>query len=161
MKFKILIFALVAILPLSAQKKVSPDNLYNFGPITVQKPVLLDSVNLKESKFSNDMLLAYSVNFPDQSRFTNGLKKDTAGFFHLAKPEKGFEFQLLSFYVSGDRYGKGKITVTSPNPLELWVDDSRRATKTELNDSLHQAGSVSTNLNGFTVTNGKYCSTRT
>lgn len=150
MKFKILIFALVAILPLSAQKKVSPDNLYNFGPITVQKPVLLDSVNLKESKFSNDMLLAYSVNFPDQSRFTNGLKKDTAGFFHLAKPEKGFEFQLLSFYVSGDRYGKGKITVTSPNPLELWVDDSRRATKTELNDSLHQAGSVSTNLNGFT-----------
>ena len=150
MKFKILIFALIAVLPLGAQNKVSPESIYGFDPITVQKPVLLDSTNLKENKFKDDMLLSYSVNFPDQSRFTHEFKKDTAGFFRLAKPQNEFEFRLLSFYISGDRYGKGKMTVTSTHPLELWINNTKRATKTQKNDSLHQSGSVDANLNGFT-----------
>ena len=68
----------------------------------------------------------------------------------MEKPTTGKAFQLLSFYVAGDRYGKGKLTVTSPNSLELWIDGVKRATKTQVNDSLHQSGQVDTNLNGFT-----------
>ncbi len=150
MKYKFLLLALTALLQLSAQQKFMPTKLYSFGPIAVQKPVLLDSVNLKDVKFSDETLLASAISFPEHERFSTELTPDTAGFFHLSKPQNGFAFQLLSFFVTGDRYGKGKLTVTSPNMLELWVDDVKRATKTQVNDSLHKAGSVDTNLNGFT-----------
>ncbi|OJV36855.1 MAG: S9 family peptidase [Bacteroidia bacterium 43-41] len=150
MRFNLLLITLGALLPLSAQQKFTPSRVYSFVPITVQKPVLLDSVDLKESKFSDETLLSYSISFPGQERFTTELEPDTAGFFHLPKPQNGYAFHLISFFVTGDRYGKGKLTVTSPNPLELYVDNVRRATKTQVNDSLHQSGSVDTNLNGFT-----------
>lgn len=150
MRFKTAIVALAALLPLSAQNKVSPDKIYSFDPIPVQKPVILDSIDLKERKFNDEMLLSYSISFPNQQKFSKTIEKDTAGFFHLQKPEEGQHFQLLSFFVSGDKYGKGKLTVTSPNQLELWIDNNKRATKTQVNDSLHQSGSVDATLNGFT-----------
>ncbi|MDO5523950.1 MAG: S9 family peptidase [Bacteroidia bacterium] len=150
MKYNFLLIALIALLPLSAQPKFTPSGIHSFGPIPIQKPVKLDSVNLKDVKFSDETLLSSSISFPDQERFTTELEPDTAGFFHLQKPQSGYEFHLLSFFVSGDRYGKGKLTVTSPNPLELYVNDVKRATKTQANDSLHQAGSVDATLNGFT-----------
>ena len=133
-----------------AQETVQPEKMYSFGPITVQKPVLIDSVNLKAASFSDEMLLSYSVTFPEQERFTTELTPDTAGFFHMPKPDEGAAFYLFSLYVTGDRYGKGKLTVTSPNPLELWVDGAKKATKTQRNDSLHLAGKTDTPLNGFT-----------
>ncbi len=55
----------------------------------VQRPVLLDSVNLNNTPFSEEMLLSYSVSFPEQERFTTELTPDSAGFFHLDKPEDG------------------------------------------------------------------------
>ena len=133
-----------------AQQPLMPQKLYSFDPIPVRKPVMLDSVNLDNTAFSDEQLLSYPVSFPGQERFATELTPDTAGFFTLPKPQQGEALQLFSLFVSGDRYGKGKITVTSPNPLELWVDNVKRATKTQVNDSLHQAGSVDTNLNGFT-----------
>lgn len=135
---------------LQAQQAVSPQNVSAFGPIPVQKPVMLDSVNLNNTPYSQEMLLACSVSFPEQERFATVLTPDSAGFYHLGRPEHGEAFQLISFYVTGDRYGKGKITVTSPNPLELWIDNVKRATKNQVNDSLHQSGQVDAHLNGFT-----------
>ena len=136
--------------PLQAQDALQPEKIATFGPISVQKPVLLDSVNLDKTAYSDEMLLSYPVSFPKQERFTNELTPDTAGFFFLPRKEQVHAFQLISLHVTGDRYGKGKLTVTSPNPLELWVDGTKRATKTQLNDSLHQSGSVDATLNGFT-----------
>ncbi len=39
--------------------------------------------------------------------------------------------------------------MTSPNPLELYVNDNKRATKREVNDSVSKAGSVNTTLSGY------------
>lgn len=135
---------------LSAQKVFMPKDLYTFEPIVVQKPVLLDSTNLSDSRFTEEMLLSYSVSFPEHDKFTNILTPDSAGFFYLTKPAKGYELQLISVFLNGDNYGKAKITVTSTNPLELWVNDVKRATKNQVNDSLQHSGSVDATLNGFT-----------
>ena len=145
-----IIAAMFIVFNLSAQRVLMPEKLYSFNPIKVQKPFLLDSVNLNNTKFSEEMLLSYPVSFPDHYRFTKELTPDTTGFFQLPKPANGYEFQLVSIYINSDRFGKGKLTVTSPNPLELWIDDVKRATKTQVNDSIHQSGSVDTGLNGFT-----------
>ena len=135
---------------LSAQQVVMPDNIAAFGPIEVRKPVLLDSVNLKDASFSDEALLTYPITFPEQERFTTELTADTAGFFHPSKPERGMAFQLFSIYLTGDCYGKGKLTVTSPNPLEVWIDGAKKGSKTQREDSLHLAGKVTTNIEGFT-----------
>lgn len=151
MRYKtFIICAILAILPLTAQQNFSPNQIYHFGPIAVQKPIMLDSTNLGDKKFSNELLLANTISVPQQERFTTLSNPDSEGFFHLQKPQKGDAFHLFSFFVSANRYGKGKLTVTSPNLLELWIDDEKLATKTQLNDSLHQAGSVDTDLKGFT-----------
>src|SRR5690554_3137473 len=142
--------AMFIIFSLSAQRVTMPERIYSFDPINVQKPFLLDSVDLNNTKFSEEVLLSYSVSFPDHYRFTNELTPDTTGFFKLSKPENGYELQLVSIYLNSDRYGKGKLVVTSPNPLELWIDDVKRATKTQVNDSIHQSGSVDAGLNGYT-----------
>ena len=144
------IAAFIIVASLSAQRVFMPQKLYKFEPIAVQKPILLDSTNLAQTKFTEDLLLSYSVSFPEQERFKTELTPDTSGFFFLPKTNNGNELQLISFYLNGDGYGKGKLVVTSPNPLELWVDDVKRATKTQVNDSLHQSGSVDAGLNGFT-----------
>ena len=150
MRHNILLIALGMLLPLSAQQKYMPAGIRSFAPVTVYQPVLLDSTDLKASKFSDETLLSYFVSFPAHERFTTELKPDTAGFFHLPKPDKGYTLQFLSFFVNGNRYGKGKLTITSPNLLELYVNDVKRATKTTANDSLHHSGSVDATLNGFT-----------
>lgn len=149
-KYNFLICTFIAALPLSAQQTFAPAKLYLFDLIPVQKPVLLDSTNLSDTRFSDETLLSSSVSFPVQERFTTQLDPDTAGFFHLRQPQQGYALQLISFFVTGNRYGKGKLTVTSPNRLEIWIDGEKRATKTQVDDSLHRAGSADTHLDGFT-----------
>lgn len=146
--FYYIITGLLLVIGVKGQQPVMPEKIYSFSPIPVQKPVMLDSVNLDKSAFSDEQLLAYPVSFPAQERFTTELTSDRNNFFKLPKPQQGQAFQLISFFVSSDRYGKGKLTVTSPNPLELWIDNTKRATKTQVNDSLHNAGSVDTKLDG-------------
>ena len=43
---------------LQAQQVLQPQELHSFGPIPVQKPVLLDSVNLKDAPFTDELLLS-------------------------------------------------------------------------------------------------------
>ena len=81
MKLRTLLIALVATLPLVAQQKASPSIVKGFGPIKVTKPILLDSTNLSNTKFTDEMLLSYSISFPEHNRFENEIKADTAGYF--------------------------------------------------------------------------------
>lgn len=135
---------------IQAQTVFSPAELPSFGPIPVTKPVLLDSINLSDKPYSDELLLSTTINFPAPEKFTGRAQPDTMGYFRLPKPTQGRAFQLVSFHLSGDRYGKARITVTSPNPLELWIDNVKRATKQAADDSLHLSGSVDAVLNGFT-----------
>lgn len=133
-----------------AQQIFTPNKVCMLGPIPVEEPVMLDSVDINEKKFTDESLLAFPMALPPINRFPMELEPDTAGNFYLKKPDEGKALYLVSFFVSGSRYGKGKLTITSPNMLELYVDDDRRGSKTQRNDSLHQAGTVDVSLNGFT-----------
>ena len=148
-KYSILIAFFFIALNAVSQQILLPERIRSFGPVAVQKPVFLDSTDLKNAPFSDETLLSYFVSAPPHEKFSTALVPDTAGFFHLQKPEKGYAFQLISFFIDADRYGKAKLTVTSPHPLELWINDVKRATKTQVNDSLHLSGSVDATLNGF------------
>lgn len=146
--FLTMLTALMVLTSLGAQQSVMPDKIYSLGPIPVQKPIMLDSVNLSKSPFSDAQLLDYSISFPSHENFKETLTPNTAGFFFTPKPDQGKAFRLFSFFVESNLYGKGKITVTSPNPIELWIDNVKKATKTQTNDSLKTSGSVNAVLDG-------------
>ena len=132
-----------------SQNRYTPTEVATFGPIVIQKPILLDSVDLSGNTYSEKNLLDTPINFPEMDKFSERVSADTTGFFRMAKPDFGHTIRLVSFRLASDRYGKGKITITSPNPMELWIDNAKRASKYSNDDSLHLAGSVDAALNGF------------
>ena len=147
-RFKFVLALLIVANGLFAQPKVTLQNVRAFQPIVLHKPVLLDSVNLQNTKFSDELMLESAISFPDHDRFAKELKADTAGFFHLEKTGSEYTFHLLSFFLSGDNYGKAKLTVTSPNLLEVYVNGERKASKKHATDSIANAGSAEATLNG-------------
>ena len=147
-RLQLLMALLICATGLFAQSKESLQSVRVFDPIALQKPILLDSVNLKNEKFSNKDLLASSLSIPDHNRFTTILTADSAGFFHFSKTDTEYSLHLLSFYLGGDNYGKAKLTVTSPNILEVYINGEKKATKSDATDSISNAGSAEATLNG-------------
>jgi dipeptidyl aminopeptidase/acylaminoacyl peptidase len=78
---------------------------------------------------------------PGQELFSRKYEADTEGFFHLSPQQNPF-VQLFSFYVSANAYGKAKIKVTTPDMLEIYVDDKLTASKTTTEESVHKAKNV-------------------
>ena len=132
MKFRsvILLLNLIVALTLFGQKKESLLQAYTTPPITIVNPLKIDSVNLKGEKFSESDLLKMSISIPEQSAFVRPLKADSDGFLYPEKPQDGaFSLQLISFYITSDRYAKGTLRVTSPNMLEIYIDGKLAASK--------------------------------
>ncbi|MDR0823630.1 MAG: S9 family peptidase [Prevotella sp.] len=130
-KLFILSVCLFAATNLSAQKKQSLTQIYTTPPVTVINPLTIDSINIKGEKFSEKDLLKMSLTIPEQSAFVRPLKSDDEGFFYLEKPvENATSLQLISFYVSADRYAKGTLKITTPNMLEIYVNDKLATSKT-------------------------------
>ncbi len=148
-KFKLVMALLVCVSGLFAQSKVVLKNAQVFEPIVLHKPVILDSVNLKKEKFSDELMLSSSVSIPKYERFATQLSADTAGFFHFEKTEAAYTLHLLSFFLTDNNYSNAKLTVTSPNLLEVYVDGEKKASKSNSTDSLSNAGSAETTLNGM------------
>lgn len=132
----------------AVSKKVSPPQLWMYGPISVFKPIMLDSTDVNGTKFTPDNLLGTAINVPEQAKFTNILQPNNDGFFTLPSPKKDNSFYLISFYISNNKYGKGKITVQSPDKIEIYLDNKKQADKKTVEDSLKNAKSIDVDLKG-------------
>ena len=142
LKIKLLLASIFLCFLVSAQQTYTPKKVYALAPITVKKPVLIDSVSVKNTKFSDETLLSYNVAFPSLTSFNKEITVDSDGFFRLEKPQSGYALQLIAFNISSSQYGKGKLKITSPNRLQVYLDNESKATKTQMNDSLQAAGSA-------------------
>jgi dipeptidyl aminopeptidase/acylaminoacyl peptidase len=147
-RLNLLYLSFLFVLPLAAQQKNSPQTLRAFGPISVQKPVMLDSTDLQNKKFTDEALLSLPLSFPAPERFGTELQPDELGFFHLTKPENGYALQLISFFVKNDRYGKGKLKITSPDMVEIFIDGESKASKKKFEPSYRTAEPVEATLSG-------------
>ncbi|VBB43766.1 conserved exported hypothetical protein [uncultured Paludibacter sp.] len=131
----------------ASKKSITPPELWMFGPVNIYKPVMLDSTDVKGNKYTDENLLSTNINFPEQQKFTTVLRPDTTGYYNLPKAENN-AFYLISFYISGNKYGKGKITVKSPDRFELYIDDKKEADKKTVEDTLKNAKSADADLKG-------------
>ncbi|MDR0348730.1 MAG: S9 family peptidase, partial [Tannerella sp.] len=121
-------------------------------PVFVVKPAEVDSVNRNDRKFATDDMLAWHLTIPEQQLFTKVYKADDAGFFRPEITEDKPFLLLFSFYVEADRYGGAKIKATSPNMLEIYVNDKLISSKKTVEDSLHLAKEVTANFSPYPQT---------
>jgi dipeptidyl aminopeptidase/acylaminoacyl peptidase len=125
--------------------------LYATEPVKVNKPVETDSADRHDKKFTDENLLKMGLTIPGQGAFINPYHADTSGFFRLPV-QKENRLQLFSFYVGAHSYGKARVKVTSPNMLEIYINDRLIASKTSLQDSLHQAKNTTAEFNPYPQT---------
>ena len=103
-------------------------------PVTVLKPVEIDSTDRNVKKFTDENLLKLNLTIPEPAFFTRKMTADTSGLFTLPASEKAY-VQLFSFSVAANAYGKAKIKITSPNMLEVYVNDKLATSKTTAENS--------------------------
>ena len=126
---------------LSAQDKFLK-HIYATSPVEVVKPVEIDSIDRNNKKFTDENMLTWNLRIPEQSYFSNRYETDEHGFFQLDMPRKGAYVQLFSFFVQANQYGKIDLKITSPNMLEVYVDEKLITSKTVGQDSLHLAKDI-------------------
>jgi dipeptidyl aminopeptidase/acylaminoacyl peptidase len=123
--------------------------LYATQPVEVIKPYEVDTVDKQNRKFNDENLLKLNLTIPEQTAFTKAYRADTTGFFLLETAADKPFVQLFSFYVQGEGFGNADVTVTSPNMLEIYVDNRLDATKRSKEDSLHLAKEVTAELTPY------------
>ena len=82
------------------------------GPITVNKPILTDSLNVDGKPFEAKNLVKSTIPFGRALGNAAVIDADTAGLITVPTPEKGYALHLYSFYLNSDRYTKGSLEVS-------------------------------------------------
>ncbi|MDR2918749.1 MAG: prolyl oligopeptidase family serine peptidase [Tannerella sp.] len=126
--------------------------IYAMSPVVVVKPAEVDSVDRKDKKFADENMLKWNLTIPEQAYFTERYQADKDSFFLLKAEEKNPYFQLFSFYVEADQYGKAKVEITSPNMLEIYINEKLVTSKTTIEDSLHQAKAATADFDPYPQT---------
>lgn len=102
------------------------------GPITVNKPVLSDTLDVNGKSFEVKKLLKTSLPFEKALSSAHILSADTSGTVTLGQPESEYALHLLSFYLNSDRYAKGTLDVTGSGEFEVYVDGKSVSSSSEL-----------------------------
>ncbi|MDR2424691.1 MAG: S9 family peptidase [Prevotellaceae bacterium] len=124
--------------PLYAQNKLHITKVRATEAAIIAMPLMVDSTNLKNEKFENKKLL--ETNFlPQKQDFAEELTADTANFISFGATADDNRLRCLSFNVNTDRYAKLKITVSTADMAELYVNGKKEASKTTVEDSLNRS----------------------
>ncbi|NDV46901.1 S9 family peptidase [Paludibacter sp. 221] len=146
----ILICCFATIFNIYSQKKQNLPEISAIPPVTINLPLEVDSTNLKGEKFTEKDLLKMPLTIPSQNNFSIQLQADTAGYFYPTVPANdNTTFQLFSFYINADRYAKGTLKVTSPNMLEVYIDDKLEKSKTTKENKLDDKNNVTTKFTAY------------
>ena len=152
-KYLILSVLLVIASGVSAQNRVKVEQLKASPLVPVYAPVMLDSTNVEKKTFEKKDFLKDNIDFLEIDNSQVILEADTAGVFSLPFapydpkiPGRDKALQLLSFNIDADRYCKAKLSITSTDILEVYVNNKSEKTKETKEDSLSKAGNVSLDL---------------
>lgn len=149
----LILTGLFALSNITAQKKQPLKEIYSVSPIRVTYPLKTDSVDIKGNKLTDANLLKMKVSIPEQDKFKQPLKADTAGYFNLEKPTEDAAFHLFSFYTNTSHYAKGNLKVTSPNMFELYVDNKLVKSKTTKESDKKTAKDLTTQIISYPKAN--------
>jgi len=155
MKYKLLPFILFVFCIANnyGQNKKPVTEIYTTLPVKVNLPVMIDSVDVKGKKFSDENLLKMNLNIPQQQNFNKMVTADSDGWFFLNKPEQDALFYMFSFDISTAQYKKGTLRVTSPNLFEIYIDNKLAKSKTTKEDSIKGAKNTTVTIHPYPKAN--------
>jgi dipeptidyl aminopeptidase/acylaminoacyl peptidase len=136
-----------------AQNPIKVEQLKASPLIPVYMPVMFDSTNVEKKTFENKDFLKNKIDFQEIAKSQDILKADTAGVFTLSfasydreTPDRDKALQLLSFNIDADRYCKAKLSITSTDMFEVYINNKLEKTKETKEDSLSKAKKISLDL---------------
>ena len=114
--------------------------------VTVRTPIMNDTINPKGEKYQKKMLLQTPLvlNLPNAP--TQTLTTDTVGFLTFDKATKDNKFYVTYGHLRAERYMKGKLKITSPVRLEVFIDGVSKLVKDAAEDSISSASSKEISL---------------
>lgn len=131
-KTKLIPVLLLSALMLHAADDVKVRQYLYAGPVTVNKPILADSLNVNGKPFEVKNLLKATLPFGRALSTATVVDADTAGLITFTVPRKGYALHLFSFFLNSDRYTKGTLEVSGTGMFEVYVNDKSVGAVSEL-----------------------------
>ena len=151
MKQILLILSLTVFYMQAYAQSIKLHEIYATQPFMLTRPAMINPVDRYDKQFTDESLLKSNLSIPEQASFTIKYAADTAGFFNIPA-QKGTHVQLYSFYVSAGSYGKARVKVTSPNMLEVYINNKPATSKTTTEGSNNEAKSVTADFEPYPQT---------
>ena len=137
------LLSLTYILPTDAES-LQIKQLQKSAPVTIVKPAIIDSVSLKNEKFSEKKLLCVPI---ESGRLNWSVADcDTAGYIAENAPKTGFNIICYRFFLNNQSFAKAKLNVKSPAMFEIYQNGKKINDKATTEESFEKAGSVSAPL---------------
>jgi len=150
---KILRFSFILLFLLScttiafSQQTITLKKIYSTGQYyDLNFPIMVDSVNIRGTKFGNKEMLESAFSLPEKNAFTEELTADISEYFLLRKTQKDARFYLLSFDLNVDRYAKTVVRITAPSMFEAYINGVKETSKTTVEDTLTSAKTIKLNF---------------
>lgn len=123
---------LLAAFTLHGAEEVKVMQYKHAGPVSVNRPILADSLNVNGKPFEVKNLLKATLPFDLALTRGQTIEADTAGTVTFAAPEEGYALHLFTFFLNSDRYVKGKLEISGPGNFEVFVDEKPVGASSEL-----------------------------
>ena len=148
MRYSIIIPLFFLLLSVSAQDKISVQNCTVSGPLSLQKPVISDTVNIFGDRYDTKKILKTNISPAAFRQNACTMSADTAsGFFNITgSPADRASFYFFNFTVTAVSFAKAKLKVTSPQAIEVYVNDEKVADKQSVQKTLEKALSADWSL---------------
>ena len=150
MRYSILLLIL-SYFPVSAQdsaKIIAVQKCMVSGPVFLQKPVMSDTVNIFGNRYDEKQMLKTNISPNAFRRDAVAVDADlSTGYFtihHTAADRASLYF--FNFTVTATAFAKAKLKITSPQAVEIYVDNEKVTDKSSIQKSLEKAAPVEWSL---------------
>ena len=147
MRYLILLLLVVPFFPVSAQDSAQyqpvPTCMVS-GPVFLQKPVMIDTVNIFGNQYDVKQMLKTNISPVAFRRDAVAVDTDSSsGYFivHHA-PDNRVSLYFFNFTVTATAFAKAKLKITSPQAVEVYVNDEKVTDKSSIQKSLEKASST-------------------
>lgn len=128
---------------LMAQKDLVIKEYGYYGPVKIQKPVMIDQKDVKNKSFSTTGLLEKSHSL--KSAMAESVLKvaDDSGKVAVSVDPQNYTIEEYVFYITPDRYSSGNLKIKSASILDVYLNGKKVKSKTTEEKSADSTAIVS------------------
>jgi len=140
----LLCWSCLSVLAQDSAARIAVETCRISGPLFLQQPIMSDSLNIFDNRFDVKQMLKTRVS-PDafvRNAVVANVDASTGSFVVSHAPDARASLYFFSFTLAPSAFAKAKLKVTTPQAVELYVNNEKVADKTTVQESLEKALSV-------------------